>query len=91
MDDWRRAMRVLVPFGRPRQQFAVAVAAGDVGEDDGRQRAGVVQALSALLDVPAVGEFAQHLFERGAVGILGAECAGNLARADLAGMLTDES
>ena len=91
VDHRRRAMRIFVPFRRPRQQFAVAVAAGDVGKDDGRQRAGVVQALSALLDLPAVGEFAQHLFERGAVGVLGAKRAGNLARADLAGMLADES
>src|SRR5580658_831039 len=91
MDDWRRPVRVFVPFSRSRQQFTVAVATGDVGEDDGRQRAGVMQALSALFDVPAVGEFAQHLLERSAVGILGAERAGYLARADLAGVLANKS
>ena len=74
-DDRRRAVRFLVPFGRPREQFAVAVAAGDVGEHDRRQAAGAMQPLSAPLDMSAFGEFAQHALERGAVGILGAERA----------------
>ena len=89
-DDRRRAVGFLVPFGRARQQFAVAVAAGDVGEHDRRQGAGVMQPLAALLDVSVVGEFAQHALERRAVGILGAEGARDLARADLAGVLANE-
>ncbi len=79
-DDRRRAVRLFVPFGRPRQKFAVAVAAGDVGEHDGRQRAGVMQPLAPAVDLTFVGEFAQHAVERGAVGILGAEGARDLAR-----------
>ena len=40
MDDGRRTMGFLVPFGRPGEQFAVAVAASDVGQHDRRQGAG---------------------------------------------------
>ena len=83
-------MGVFVPFGRPRQEFAVAVAAGDIGEHDRRQGAGTVQPLSSPLDVTAFGQFAQHVLERGTVGILGAERAGDLAGADIAGALADE-
>ena len=90
MDDGRRAMRFLVPFGRPRQQFAVAIAAGDVGQHDWRQGAGVMQALAAPVDQAFVGDFAQHAVERGAVGVLGAERARNFARADLAAAFADE-
>ena len=36
------------------------------------------------------GQFAQHVLERGTVGILGAEGAGDLAGADIAGALADE-
>ena len=89
-DDRWRAVGLFVPFGRPRQQLAVAVAAGNVGEHDRRQGAGVMQPLSAPLDVALVGELAQHALERRAVGILGAEGARDLARADLAGVLADE-
>ena len=46
-DFRRRAVRLLVPFGRNRDQLAVAVAAGDVGERDRGQGAGVVQLLAA--------------------------------------------
>ena len=45
-DDRRRAVRVLVPFGRPRQQLAVGVAAGDVGEHHRGQGAGMMQAFA---------------------------------------------
>ena len=90
VDDRRRAMRLLVPFGRPRQEFAVEVAAGNVGEHDGRQRAGVMQPLPAAVDAAFVGELAQHAVERGAVGVLGAEGLGDLARRDLAAALADE-
>ena len=43
-----------------------------------------------LLDAAFVGEFAQHALERGAVGVLQAEGARDLAGADLAGLLADE-
>ena len=56
----------------------------------GGKRAGAMQPLSPPFDVTAFGKFAQHALERGAVGILGAERAGDLARADLAGALADE-
>src|SRR5271155_416355 len=49
-----------------------------------------MQSLSALLDMPAFGEFAQHALERRAVGILGAESLGDLARAHLTATLADE-
>ena len=89
--DFRRgAVRVLVPFGRHRDQFAVAVARGDVGDHDVRQGAGMMQLLAAALDRAFVGKLAQHALERGAVGILQAEGARDLAGADLAGLLADE-
>ncbi len=79
-----------VPFVGHRDQFAVGVAPGDVGEDDAGQHAGMVELLAALLDMALVGEVAQHLFEGGAVRILEAEGAGDFAGADLAGFLADE-
>ena len=90
MDDGRRAVGFLVPFGRPRQQFAVAVAAGDVGQHDRRQGAGMMQPLAPPVDQAFVGKFAQHAVERRAVGVLGAERARDLARADLAAAFADE-
>ena len=42
-------------------------------------------------DVTAFGQIAEHALEFGAVGVLGAESAGDLARADIAGALADES
>ena len=50
-DHRRRAVGGLVPFGRPRQQFAVGIAAGDVGEHDGRQGAWIVQAFAQTIDL----------------------------------------
>src|ERR1700685_692147 len=47
MNDGRRAVGLLVPFGWTSQEFAIGVASGDVGHDDGRQCAGVMQALAA--------------------------------------------
>ena len=76
--------------GRARK-FAVAVAAGDVGKDDRRQGAGAMQLLAAPVDMTAFGQIAQHALELGAIGILGAECARDLAGADIAGVLADES
>ena len=90
MDLGRVAVRLLVPFGRDGDQFAVAVAAGDVGHHDMRQRAGVMQLLAPVLDDAVVGELAQHALERGAVGVLQPEGARDLAGADLAGLLADE-
>ena len=86
-----RAMRVFIPLGRARQELAVAVAAGDVGKNDRRQRTGAMQPLSAPFDVTAFGQVAQHALELGAVGVFGAERAGDLAGADIAGALADES
>jgi hypothetical protein len=50
----------------------------------------MVQALPPAIDAAIVGELAEHAVERGAVGILGAEGFGNLARRDLAAALADE-
>ena len=89
--DLRRlAMGFGVPFGRHRDQFAVGVASGDVGEHHIGQHARVVELLAPRLDGAGVGEVAQHLFEGGAIRILETEGAGDLAGADLAGFLADE-
>jgi len=50
----------------------------------------MMQLLAAALDQALVGEFAQHALERGAIGVLEAERARDLAGADLAGLLADE-
>ena len=89
-DDGSGAVRFLVPFGRPRQKLAVGVAAGDVGEHHRRQGAAVVQPLAPALNHALVGKLAQHAFELRPIGVLGAEGARYLARADLASMLADE-
>ena len=89
-DNRGRAVRVLVPFRRPRQKFAVGVAAGDVGEHHRGQGAAMMHALAAVLDLTLVGEFAQHVPQRRPVGVLGAEGAGDLAGADLAAMFANE-
>src|SRR5262249_51700575 len=41
-DHRRRALELFVPFGRASQKLTIAVAAGDVGENDRRQSAGVM-------------------------------------------------
>ena len=84
MDHRRGAVRLLIPLGGARQKLAIAVAPGNVGQHDRRQRAGLVQALAPAIDVAVIGKLAQHAVERGAVGILGAEGFGDLARATLA-------
>ena len=89
-DDRWRAMRALVPFRRPRQKLAVTVAAGNIDNHDGRQRAGMVQALAPAFDAAVFGEITQHAVERGAVRILGAESARNLTHADFAAAFADE-
>jgi hypothetical protein len=50
-----------------------------------------MQPLSAPFNVTAFGQIAQHALELGAVGIFGAEGAGDLACADIARTLADES
>src|ERR1700761_1685454 len=87
-DDGRGAVSLFVPFGRPRQELAVAVAASDVGNHNRRQRTGAMQLFAPPLDMAFVGEFAKHALERGAVGVLGPEGAGDLACADPAALLT---
>src|SRR5579862_4918621 len=89
-DDRRRAMGGLVPFGRPRQKLAVGIAAGDVGQHHRRQGARIVQPFAQTIDLARVGKLAQHAIERGAVGVLGAKRARDLARANLAAALTDK-
>ena len=79
-----------IPFGGNADQFAVGIAAGDVGEDDARQAAGVMELLATLFDAAFVGEVAQHGFERGAVCILEPEGTGDFTGADVAGFLADE-
>ena len=86
----RRAMRLLVPLGRGRDEFAVAVAGGDVGHDDIWQRAGAVQLLARPRNLAAFRQLLQRASERGAVGALEAEGARNLAGADLSGLAGDE-
>ena len=54
------------------------------------QGAGVVQLLSAALDLAVGGELAQQTLELGTVGVLHPEGAGNLARADLSRLRADE-
>ncbi len=49
-----------------------------------------MHALAAVLDLTLIGELAQHPLEGRPVGVLGAERAGDLAGADLAGMLANE-
>ena len=80
----------LIPFGRDRDQFAVAVARRDVGDHDMGQGPGMVQLLAALLDAALVRKLAQHRLEGGAVGVPQVEGARDLAGADFSGLLADE-
>ena len=50
----------------------------------------MVQALAVAVDQALVGNFAQQAVERRAIGILGAEGAGDLARADFAAAFANE-
>ena len=83
-------MGVFVPFGRPCQEFAVVVAAGNVGENDRRQSTGVMQPFAPPIDLAIVSEFAEHAVERGAIRIFGAEGARDLSDADFAAAFADE-
>jgi hypothetical protein len=89
-DDRRRAVDLFIPLGRPRQELAVTVAAGDVGKNDWRQSAGVMQPFAPPIDAAFIGQIAQHALERGAIGILGAERARDFPDADLAAAFADE-
>ena len=86
----RRRAVLFVPFGGAGDQFAVSVAADDVGHQRRRQRGGLGDLAAALLDRAVVDQFAQQLFQRDAIGVLQPELAGDLADADLAGMGADE-
>src|ERR1700678_4035454 len=88
--DLRRFAAFLVPFGRGCDQFAVAVAAGDVGHHGRRQRCRFVDFLALLGDRALVGEFAQDAFQLNPVGISEAEFPRDLAGADFPRMRADE-
>ncbi len=89
--DFRRGpVRLFVPFVGRGEQFAVAIARGDVGEHGGGQGAGVVQLLAPLLDRAFGSQIAQHALELGAHGVLEPEGTGDFAGADFAGPLADE-
>jgi hypothetical protein len=80
----RLAMCLRVPFGRDREQLAIRITPGDVGEHHGGQSAGVMQLLAPPLDFAFGGQLAQHGFQRGARIILEREGARDLAHAGLA-------
>ena len=84
-DDARRGASIGVPLGRRGDKLAVAVAAGDVGEEDGRQPVRLVQRLAAAVDGALGFEIAEHLLQPDAVAAADAEGARDLALADLAG------
>ena len=89
--NFRRGSVVLaVPLGGRGEQFAVGVAPGDVGHH-GRGQGGRLEDLAAALgDRAVVGEFAQDLLQRDAVGVLQAELARDFAGADVAGIRANE-
>jgi hypothetical protein len=89
-DDRRRAVSLFVPLSRAGQEFAVAVTAGNVGKNDRRQSAGVMQPFALAIDVAFIGQVDKHAFERGAISVLGAEGARDFTDADLAAVLADE-
>src|SRR5262249_48920164 len=83
-----RPVRLLVPFGRHRDELAVAVALADVGDHDVRQAARLVQLLAPPLDAAFLRQLLQGHLKRPAVGVLQVEGARDLPGADLAGWLT---
>src|SRR5258708_26184974 len=81
--DLRRlAVFDLIPLGGRCDQFAVAVASGDVGHHGRRQACGFAYFLAAFGDDAFVGQLAQDTFQFGAVGVLQAEFPRNLAGSD---------
>ena len=77
-------MLLRVPLGRHRDQLAVPVALRDVGQHDGRQLAGLVDALAAPVDDALDFEVLQHLLQPDPVAALDVEALRDLALADLA-------
>ena len=67
---WRRAACFGIPFGGDREQFAVGIAAGDVGHYGRRKCGRFVDLAAALGDGAVVGEFAQNALQLDAVDVL---------------------
>src|SRR5712691_937378 len=89
--DFRRsAVLHLIPFGGRRDQFAVAVAAGNVGHHGRGQYRRLAYLLAALLDRAFVGQFAQDALEFDAVGVLQAKLPRDFSGADFSRMRADE-
>src|SRR5882672_7549415 len=89
--DFRRfAVFHLIPFGGRRDQFAVAVAAGDVGHHGCGQYGRLAYLLAALLDRAFGGQLAQDTLELDAVGVLEAKLPRDFAGADFSRMRADE-
>ncbi len=90
-DFRRRAEFFFVPIGRDGDEFAIGRAARDVGEDDGRHLARLVNTAATAVDRALILELAEHRLEgdlrRPAAD---AEGAADIALADLAGLLSDE-
>jgi len=84
-------VRLFVPFSRHRDQFAFTVALGDVGDNKGGQGASGMQLAASLFETTFIGQVAQQALERDTVGVFEVEGAGDLAGANLAGLLADES
>src|SRR6266540_6847060 len=63
------AVRLLVPLGRQRDQLAVAITFERLGENRRRKVTRPMQLLTATLDLSFIGEVAQHMLERRAIGI----------------------
>src|SRR5713101_3413507 len=80
----------LIPLGGRCDQFAVAIASGDVGHHGRRQACGFAYFLAAFGDHAFVGELAQDAFQFGAVGVLQAEFARDLAGSDFSRLRTYE-
>src|SRR6266436_2895267 len=89
--DLRRlAVFDLIPLGGGCDQFAVAVASGDVGHHGRRQACGFAYFLAAPGDQAFVGQLAQHSFQFGAVGVLQAKFPRNLAGSNFPWLRTDK-
>jgi hypothetical protein len=85
-DFGRRAVCVLIPFGRDRDQFAIGIAGRDLDQTYGSQRASVTQLIAAALHLSGIGKLPQHVLEFGPIGVPQAEGARDLAHTDLPGL-----
>jgi hypothetical protein len=90
-DFRRRAVFLFVPFGGRREQVAVLVPAGDIGQHDRRQLPGLVDVAAFAAD----GALVLHLLQHGLQGDLGraaldAEGTADLTFADLARLFRDK-